>query len=59
MARINSQRIIVLFCPACGLPMPFKDYDGSGTYKGKCEICGSEFEAKRKMKTRDRYEVRP
>ena len=59
MARVDSQRIIVLFCHTCGLPMPLEDYDESGIYHGKCAICGSEYEAKRKGRDRDRFEVRP
>jgi hypothetical protein len=59
MAKADSQRIIVLFCHTCGLPMPFEDYDGSGIFNGKCAICGSEFQAKRKVQDRNRFEVKP
>jgi hypothetical protein len=59
MARADSKRIIVLFCHTCGLPMPFEDYDESGIYYGKCAICGSEFEARRKLRVQDKYEIRP
>jgi len=59
MGQIARQKIIVLYCPSCTLPMPFEDYDDSGIYHGKCAICGSEHEAKHKAKTIDRYEVSP
>jgi len=59
MARADSKRIIVLFCHTCGLSMPFEDYDGSGIYFGKCAICGSEFQAKRKGRDRDKFDIRP
>lgn len=59
MARADSQRIIVLFCHTCGLPMPFEDYGDSGVYYGKCAICGSEYQAKRKGQNRNKYEVKP
>lgn len=59
MAKLDSLRIIVLFCPACELPMPFEDYDGSGIYIGKCAICRSEFQANQIGRERDKFEVRP
>jgi len=39
--------------------MPFEDYDESGIYIGKCGICESEYKARRKAQSHDRYEVRP
>jgi len=59
MARADFQRIIVLLCPTCTLPMPFEDNDKSGIYHGKCAICGSEYQAKRKGRDRNKYEVKP
>lgn len=59
MALFARQKIIVLYCPSCTLPMPFEDYDGSGIFNGKCAICGSEFQAKRKVQDRNKFEVRP
>ena len=38
--------------------MPFEDYDDSGTFIGKCGICGSEYKARRKVKDPERFEVR-
>jgi len=59
MGHIAHQKIIVLYCLSCTLPMPFEDYDSSGIYHGKCAICGSEYEAKRKGKDRNKFEVKP
>jgi len=59
MAKIYSQRIIVLLCPTCELPMPLEDYDESGIYFGKCAICELEYRALRKAGERDKYEIRP
>jgi hypothetical protein len=59
MAKLDSQRIVVLFCSNCKLPMPFEDYDGSGIYKGKCAICESEYEARRKTQDQNKYDIRP
>jgi DNA-directed RNA polymerase subunit M/transcription elongation factor TFIIS len=57
MARFISQRLVVLFCPSCKLPMPFEDYDESGIYIGKCAICESEYEARRKSQDQNRFEI--
>ena len=59
MAIADSLRVIVLFCPSCGLPMPFEDYEDTDIFIGKCAICGSEYKAKRKGQDRDRFEVKP
>jgi hypothetical protein len=59
MARAESQRIIVLFCHTCELPLPFENYDEFGIFIGKCAICGSEYQAKRKGRDRERFEIRP
>jgi len=58
MARIKSQKIIVLFCHTCGLPMPFEDYDDIDIFIGKCAICGTEYQARRTPQDRHRFEVR-
>ncbi|MDP2930264.1 MAG: hypothetical protein Q8N56_01485 [bacterium] len=59
MARLKRQKIIVLLCPSCGLPMPFEDYDDTGNFVGKCAICGSEFQARRKAQDNEKYVVIP
>ena len=58
MARFKRQKIIILYCPSCTLPMPFEDYDGAGIFIGKCAICGSEYQAHHKVKDPIRFEVR-
>ncbi|MDP2930259.1 MAG: hypothetical protein Q8N56_01460 [bacterium] len=59
MARLKRQKIIVLFCQTCGLPMPFEDQNDTDIFIGKCAICGSENQARRKAKDPGRFEVRP
>jgi hypothetical protein len=58
MAKADSLRIIVLLCPACGLPMPFEDYDDLGNYLGECAICESQFQARKKGNTKKIYEIK-
>ena len=59
MAISDSLRIVVLLCPVCDLPMPFEDYDGSGTYYGKCAICDVEYNAQPISVNQGSFEVRP
>jgi hypothetical protein len=58
MAKAVSLKIIVLLCPTCGLPMPFEDYGDWGNYLGECAICESQFQARKKANTKNKYEIK-